>query len=66
VANRVTDLLAGAIPPPVWEWTDDTEMACSITWMLREATEADQDLDNWCAVLSNFGRSGPSSVDSSQ
>jgi ADP-ribosylglycohydrolase len=41
--NRVTDLLAGTLPPPQWEWTDDTEMACSITWMLRGAGEIDQD-----------------------
>jgi ADP-ribosylglycohydrolase len=41
--NRVTDLLSGTVPPPVWEWTDDTEMACSITWMLRESAGIDQD-----------------------
>jgi ADP-ribosylglycohydrolase len=33
----------GVIPPPVWEWTDDTEMACSIMWMLREAGRIDPD-----------------------
>ena len=33
----------GVIPPPVWEWTDDTEMACSIVWMLHEAGRIDPD-----------------------
>src|SRR5262249_37633717 len=28
--NRVDDLLAGVLPTPSWEWTDDTEMACSV------------------------------------
>jgi ADP-ribosylglycohydrolase len=43
VGRRVSDLLAGTVPPPVWEWTDDTEMACSVMWMLREAGHIDQD-----------------------
>lgn len=42
--RRVSDLLAGTIPPPVWEWTDDTEMACSVFWLLREKEHVDQDL----------------------
>ncbi|MEU7588046.1 ADP-ribosylglycohydrolase family protein [Micromonospora sp. NPDC049230] len=25
-----TDLAGGALPPAPWEWTDDTEMACSV------------------------------------
>ena len=33
----------GVIPPPVWEWTDDTEMACSVVWMLHEAGRIDPD-----------------------
>jgi ADP-ribosylglycohydrolase len=41
--NRVSDLLAGNVPPPVWEWTDDTEMACSVVSMLRETGRIDQD-----------------------
>jgi ADP-ribosylglycohydrolase len=41
--NRVRDALAGAYPPPVWEWTDDTEMACSVVWMLATAGAVDQD-----------------------
>jgi ADP-ribosylglycohydrolase len=43
VGRRPADLLAGILPPPVWEWTDDTEMACSVTWMLREAGGIDPD-----------------------
>jgi ADP-ribosylglycohydrolase len=41
--NRVSDLLAGTVPPPVWEWTDDTEMACSVVWMLGEAGAIEPD-----------------------
>jgi ADP-ribosylglycohydrolase len=41
--RRYSDLLAGNLPPPVWMWTDDTEMACSVFWMLRTAGEIDQD-----------------------
>jgi len=47
VGRRVEDLLAGVVPPPVWEWTDDTEMACSLVWMLAEAGRVDQDLLAW-------------------
>ena len=28
--RRYADLAAGDLPPPVWMWTDDTEMACSV------------------------------------
>lgn len=41
--RRYADLAAGVLPPPVWEWTDDTEMACSVYWMLREAGKVDRD-----------------------
>jgi ADP-ribosylglycohydrolase len=44
VGRKVDDLLAGTVPLPVWEWTDDTEMACSIFWILREKQQVDQDL----------------------
>ena len=44
VGPRVDDLLQGIVPPPVWEWTDDTEMACSVFWTLREKGQIDQDL----------------------
>ena len=43
VGRKVEDLLAGVVPPPVWEWTDDTEMACSVVWMLAETGDIDQD-----------------------
>ena len=43
VGRRAADLLAGIVPPPTWEWTDDTEMACSVVWMLREAGRIDTD-----------------------
>jgi ADP-ribosylglycohydrolase len=41
--RRYADLAAGVLPPPVWEWTDDTEMACSVYWMVREAGSVDRD-----------------------
>ena len=44
VGRRVDDLLRGAIPEPVWQWTDDTEMACSVYWILLERQGVDQDL----------------------
>jgi ADP-ribosylglycohydrolase len=43
VGRKVGDLLAGKVPPPVWEWTDDTEMACSVVWMLAQAGHIDQE-----------------------
>jgi ADP-ribosylglycohydrolase len=44
VGRRVDDLLRGDVPPPVWEWTDDTEMACSVYWILQERGAVDQNL----------------------
>jgi ADP-ribosylglycohydrolase len=44
VGRKVDDLLRGAVPDPVWEWTDDTEMACSVFWILQERQQVDQDL----------------------
>ncbi|WP_027346858.1 ADP-ribosylglycohydrolase family protein [Hamadaea tsunoensis] len=44
VGRKVDDLLRGIVPPPVWEWTDDTEMACSVYWTLQEKQRIDQDL----------------------
>ncbi|NUR46780.1 MAG: ADP-ribosylglycohydrolase family protein [Hamadaea sp.] len=44
VGPKVDDLLNGIVPPPVWEWTDDTEMACSVYWLLQEKQLIDQDL----------------------
>jgi ADP-ribosylglycohydrolase len=41
--HRYADLAEGRLPPPVWEWTDDTEMACSVLWMLREAGAVERD-----------------------
>jgi ADP-ribosylglycohydrolase len=44
VGRSVDDLRRGLVPDPVWEWTDDTEMACSVFWVLQERQRADQDL----------------------
>jgi ADP-ribosylglycohydrolase len=44
VGRKVDDLLRGAVPDPVWEWTDDTEMACSVFWIVQERQQVDQDL----------------------
>jgi ADP-ribosylglycohydrolase len=41
--RRYADLAEGRLPPPLWEWTDDTEMACSVLWMLREAGAVERD-----------------------
>jgi ADP-ribosylglycohydrolase len=41
--RRPTDLGAGIVPPAPWEWTDDTEMACSVVAELRDHGEIDQD-----------------------
>ncbi|GAA1813101.1 ADP-ribosylglycohydrolase family protein [Luedemannella flava] len=43
VGRRVADLMAGVVPPPVWEWTDDTEMACSVAWALTVSGRVDRD-----------------------
>ncbi|MGK5739664.1 ADP-ribosylglycohydrolase family protein [Micromonospora sp. URMC 103] len=37
------DLAAGSLPPPPWEWTDDTEMACSVVAELAESGRVDRD-----------------------
>jgi ADP-ribosylglycohydrolase len=36
-------LLNGVLPAPPWEWTDDTEMACSIASELRNFGSIDQE-----------------------
>jgi ADP-ribosylglycohydrolase len=40
-ANR--HLTAADLPPPPWEWSDDTEMACSLVACLRHHGHIDQD-----------------------
>ncbi|MEU4477326.1 ADP-ribosylglycohydrolase family protein [Micromonospora sp. NPDC023966] len=37
------DLAAGRLPAPPWQWTDDTEMACSVVAALSEAGRIDRD-----------------------
>ncbi|MFJ8580719.1 ADP-ribosylglycohydrolase family protein [Micromonospora sp. NPDC093277] len=37
------DLAAGRLPAPPWQWTDDTEMACSVVAALGEAGRVDRD-----------------------
>ncbi|MGK5677015.1 ADP-ribosylglycohydrolase family protein [Micromonospora sp. URMC 106] len=37
------DLAAGKLPPPPWEWTDDTEMACSVVAALAAEGAIDRD-----------------------
>ncbi|WP_089155715.1 ADP-ribosylglycohydrolase family protein [Micromonospora sp. NBS 11-29] len=37
------DLAAGRLPAPPWEWTDDTEMACSVVTELAADGRIDQD-----------------------
>ena len=37
-AGGPTDLAAGRLPPTPWEWTDDTEMACSVARRTRRLT----------------------------
>ncbi|MFC3501830.1 ADP-ribosylglycohydrolase family protein [Micromonospora krabiensis] len=41
--RQPADLAAGRLPPPPWEWTDDTEMACSVVAELSDAGHIDQD-----------------------
>ncbi|MEE4545528.1 ADP-ribosylglycohydrolase family protein [Streptomyces sp. V4-01] len=36
-------LLSGALPPGPWQWTDDTEMACSVLAVLAAHDRVDQD-----------------------
>ncbi|MFC8619578.1 ADP-ribosylglycohydrolase family protein [Micromonospora purpureochromogenes] len=37
------DMAAGRLPPPPWQWTDDTEMACSVVAELAEHGGIDRD-----------------------
>jgi ADP-ribosylglycohydrolase len=41
----------GALPPGVWQWTDDTEMACSVVAVLDGHGSVDQD-----ALAASFAR----------
>jgi ADP-ribosylglycohydrolase len=41
VGRSVADLAAGRPPAGPWEWTDDTEMACSVAAHLRDRGQVD-------------------------
>ncbi|SBT67487.1 ADP-ribosylglycohydrolase [Micromonospora sediminicola] len=41
--RRPADLAEGRLPAPPWEWTDDTEMACSVVAELAAAGRIDRD-----------------------
>lgn len=41
--RHAADLMAGRVPEPVWEWTDDTEMACSVFRLLATRGAIDRD-----------------------
>ena len=41
--HSFADLAAGRLPAAPWEWTDDTEMACTVLTELAEHHEIDQD-----------------------
>ncbi|MGC5019574.1 ADP-ribosylglycohydrolase family protein [Micromonospora sp. DT47] len=41
--RRPEDFAAGRLPPPPWQWTDDTEMACSVVAELAEHGQLDRD-----------------------
>ncbi len=41
--NTPADLTAARLPPPPWQWTDDTEMACSVVAALAENGRVDRD-----------------------
>lgn len=41
--RRPEDMAAGRLPPPPWQWTDDTEMACSVVAELAEHGHVDAD-----------------------
>lgn len=43
VGRSLPDLIAGKPPAAPWEWTDDTEMACTVFTELRDHGEIDQD-----------------------
>ncbi|GAB3152929.1 ADP-ribosylglycohydrolase family protein [Micromonospora sonneratiae] len=42
--HHSADLVEGRVPGGLWDWTDDTEMACSVAAILREFGTIDQDL----------------------
>ncbi|WP_341721205.1 ADP-ribosylglycohydrolase family protein [Micromonospora sp. FIMYZ51] len=41
--HQPADLAAGRLPPAPWQWTDDTEMACSVLAALAEDGRIDRD-----------------------
>lgn len=41
--RSVPDLRAGRPPAPPWQWTDDTEMACSVYAEVRDRGHIDRD-----------------------
>ncbi|WP_433532493.1 ADP-ribosylglycohydrolase family protein [Micromonospora sp. CA-263727] len=41
--RKPADLAAGRLPPPPWQWTDDTEMACSVLAALADTGRIDRD-----------------------
>ena len=43
VGRSLADLVAGRPPDGEWEWTDDTEMACSVVTELRDHGDIGQD-----------------------
>ncbi|MFF3766911.1 ADP-ribosylglycohydrolase family protein [Streptomyces sp. NPDC001922] len=43
VPSNYPALKRRALPPGVWQWTDDTEMACSVVAVLAEHGRIDQD-----------------------
>jgi len=58
------DLVDGRVPPGPWEWTDDTEMACSVATALREFGTIDQDLlaETFAQRCEPFRGYGPGAV----
>lgn len=43
VGRSLTELVAGNPPGGLWEWTDDTHMACSVVAQLRDEGRTDAD-----------------------
>ncbi|MBL6279406.1 ADP-ribosylglycohydrolase family protein [Micromonospora fiedleri] len=41
--RQPADLAAGLLPPAPWQWTDDTEMACSVLAALAQTGSIDRD-----------------------
>ncbi|MFF2554457.1 ADP-ribosylglycohydrolase family protein [Nocardia sp. NPDC058058] len=41
--RSLSNLLAGQPPAPPWQWTDDTEMACSVYSEIRDRSHIDRD-----------------------